>query len=70
MLYTHDITTSTLVHFSAARRKQKEDLEHFKHVIKICPNRGHIFQNELRNKWMAILKTLAGLLLKVWMFSS
>ena len=26
---------------------EKEALEHFKRVIKICPNRGHIFQNKL-----------------------
>ena len=23
----------------------------YKHVVKICPNRGHIFQNKLRNMW-------------------
>ena len=25
------------------KSKKKEVLEHFKHVIKICPNRGYIF---------------------------
>ena len=25
-------------------------------MIKICPNRGHIFQNKLRNTWAAILE--------------
>ena len=25
---------------------EKEALEHFKHVIKICLNRGHIFENK------------------------
>ena len=38
---------------------EKEALEHFKHVIKICPNRGHIFKNKLRNTWAAIPKTSA-----------
>ena len=33
----------------AKEEGEKEALEHFKHVIKICPNRGHIFQSELRN---------------------
>ena len=28
-------------------------------MIKICPNRGHIFKNKLRNTWAAILKTSA-----------
>ena len=26
-------------------------------MVKICPNRGHIFKNKLRNTWAAILKT-------------
>ena len=25
-------------------------------MVKICPNRGHIFKNKLRNAWAAILK--------------
>ena len=25
-------------------------------MVKICPNRGHIFKNKLRNTWTAILK--------------
>ena len=30
---------------------EKEALEHFKYVIKICPNRGHIFQNKSTFTW-------------------
>ena len=48
---------------------EKEALEHFKHVIKICPNRGHIFKNKLGNTWAAILKTSTASLLKVCTFS-
>ena len=29
--------------FSLLEEGEKEALEHFKHVIKVCPNRGHIF---------------------------
>ena len=29
--------------FSLLEEGEKEALEHFKHVTKICPNRGHIF---------------------------
>ena len=29
--------------FSLSEEGEKEALEHFKHVIKVCPNRGHIF---------------------------
>ena len=36
---------------------EKEALEHLKQVIKICPNRGHIFQNNLKNTWTNIQKT-------------
>ena len=39
----------------------KEALEHFKHVIKICPNRGHVLQNKLRT---AMLKIFTKSLLK------
>ena len=45
--------------FSLQEEGKKEALEHFRHVIKICPNRGHIFKNKLRNTWAAILKTPA-----------
>ena len=38
---------------------KKEALEHFKHVIKIYPTRGHIFQNKLRNTWTVLLKRSA-----------
>ena len=34
---------------------KKEALEHFKHMINICPSRGHIFQNKLWNTWTALL---------------
>ena len=37
---------------------EKEALENFKHVIKICPNRTHIVQNKLQNTWTAKLKLL------------
>ena len=30
---------------------EKEAPEHFKYVIKICPNRGHIFQNKSTFTW-------------------
>ena len=33
---------------------KKENLENVTHIIKICPNRGHIFKNKLRNTWTAI----------------
>ena len=33
--------------FCYKRKAKKEALEHLKHVIKISPNRGHIFQNKL-----------------------
>ena len=35
--------------FCYKRKSKKEALEHFKHVVKICPNRGHMFQNKLQN---------------------
>ena len=38
------------------KKRQKEALAHFKHVIKIFPNRGHIFRNKLWNTWTAILR--------------
>ena len=38
---------------------ENEALEYFKCVIKIWPNREHIFQNKLRNTWTAILKISA-----------
>ena len=51
------LATSIPVHLVAIREGEKESLEHLKHVIKICPNKGHIFQNELRNTWTAMLKS-------------
>ena len=39
---------------------EKKALEHFKQVIKIFPNRGHVFLNNLENTWAAILKTPTG----------
>ena len=42
---------------SQLEEREKKALKHFKHVIKFCLNRGHIFQNKLRNTWKAILKT-------------
>ena len=38
------------------RAKEKPWNTWLKHVIKIYPNRGHIFQNRLTNKWTAILQ--------------
>ena len=35
---------------------EKEALEQFKHAVKICLNKGHIFQNTLQNTWTVILK--------------
>ena len=46
--------------FSLQEEGENKALEHFKHSIKICPNKGHIFQNNLRNIWTTILKTSAG----------
>ena len=37
------------VHFCCKRKAKKGTLEHFKHVISICPNREHISKNRLRN---------------------
>ena len=51
--------------FSLQEGGKKEAVEKFKHVTKICPNRGHILQNKLRNIWAAMLKTSAVLLLRV-----
>ena len=56
---------SSPAHLFATGGTQKKGLEHFKHVIQICPNRGHIFQNKLRNTWTAILKISAVLRLQV-----
>ena len=54
--------------FSLQEESEKEALEHLKHVIKICLNRGHIFQNKLRNMWTAILKIFKSLLVSELMF--
>ena len=61
--------TSTPAHLFDKRRRQKEALEHFKHVIAIGPNRGHIFQNKLLNTLTAILKISALLRPEVSIFS-
>ena len=55
--------------FPLQEESEKEALQHFKHVIKICPNREHIFQNKLRNMWTAILKILTKFLLNKLTFS-
>ena len=75
LLYVKYVLTSPQVHpgaptspfqprpqciFSLREESEKEALEHFKQVIKICPNRGHIFMNKLGNTWAAILKTSTG----------
>ena len=54
--------------FPLQEESEKEALEHFKHVIKICLNRGHIFQNKLRNMRTAILKIFKPLLVSELMF--
>ena len=46
--------------FSLQEEIEEEGLEHFKQVIKICPNRGHVFMNKLGNTWAAMLKTSTG----------
>ena len=51
--------------FRYKRKAKKEVLEHFKHVIKICQNKGLLFQKNLRNTWTAILKTLAAFQIEV-----
>ena len=58
-IYEKNVDTPTLSQriFSLWEEGEKKALEHFKHLIKICTNRGHIFQNKLRNTWTAILKT-------------
>ena len=55
--------TSFPAHLFAIRESEKEALEHFKHMVKICPNRGHNFQNKLRNTWTVILKIFTKFLL-------
>ena len=69
LLNSRVCSTSSPSHLFAIRGKQKESLEHFKHVIKICPNRGHIFQKKLRNTWTAILKIFTNFLLVRLAFS-
>ena len=53
--------------FSLQEEIEKEALENFKQVIKICPNRGHIFMNKLKNMWAAILEKSAGS--RLWLVS-
>ena len=53
-----DPSSSSLVRFAIQEEGAKEALEHFKHVIKIFSNIGHIFQNKLRNTLTAILNLL------------
>ena len=48
--------------FCYKKKAKKKALENFKHMIKICPNIGHIYQNKLWNTWVAILKIFAKLL--------
>ena len=55
--------------FSQLEEGKKEVQEDLKHVMKTCPNRGHIFKNKLQNTWTAILKTSAPLRFKVTMFN-
>ena len=47
--------------FSLQEEGENKALEHFKHVVKICRNKGRIFQNNLRNIWTTILKISASL---------
>ena len=47
-------------HISSLKEEgEKETMKHFKDVIKICPNRGHIFRNKLWNTQMALPKISA-----------
>ena len=55
--------------FSLKEEDEKEALEHFTHVNKICLDREYIFKNKLRNTWATILKTSAPSRLKVFTFS-
>ena len=48
---------------------EKEVLEHFTHVIKICPNKRLVFKNKLQNTWAAILKTSSLSMLNIFTFS-
>ena len=57
------------VSFRYKSKGEKEAMEHFKHVLKICPNRRHDFQNKLRNTWTSLLKILTLLLLDILTFS-
>ena len=47
--------TSFPAHLFPIRESEKEALELLKRVVKICPNKGHNFQNKLWNTWTAIL---------------
>ena len=55
--------------FLLYEESEKQALEHFKHMKKNCPNKGHIFKNKLRKTWAAILKTSADSQVKVYVFS-
>ena len=66
---TVDLQTSSPSYLFTKNVMQKRGLEHFKHVINICPSRGHFFQNRLRNMWTTILKTSAVLRLEIETFS-
>ena len=39
----YKLTSSPAHLFAIIRGKRKIGPEHFKHVMQICPNRGHIF---------------------------
>ena len=55
---------TNLVSSASTHKKEEgknEALEHFKHVIRICQSRGHIFRNKLGNTWTVILKLRAAL---------
>ena len=60
--------TSFPAHFFAIRGRQKGGPATLQTVIKICPNRGHIFQNKLQNTLIAILKLSAFLRIQVQTF--
>ena len=55
---------------SLKEESEKKALKQFKHVIKICLNRGHVFQNKLRNTGTAILKMITKLLQNKLTFST
>ena len=53
-----------------SEKSEKEVLKHLKHIINVYQNRGHVFQNKLRNTKAAMLEILADLRLEILSFST